>query len=89
MSRWMICLAFVLVSCSQRGQPITERPAASGHYTSDGPQVDDLADFPHGSQPKSMTIDRDAGTIRIEYDRAGEHVTETWRIASSGSLIYE
>ncbi len=69
------------ISCEGR-EPLPLYPVRSGHYESRGAGTV-LWSFPHGEEPKTMDVDREAGTVRITYTRDGSEVVEIWRITAT------
>lgn len=85
MSGWraVVWLAAALgASCDVPREGREVQWVVSGQYMSRGAERANSA-LPHGDEHKSMVIDREAGTVRIEYERDGRRVVETWRIAES------
>jgi hypothetical protein len=87
-----LLVAALAVACADAGGTCPE-PSVEGakkvkdqpYYTfrEDDGQAD--IDYPsHGSNaPKVLTVDREAGVVRVTYEREGRTIVETWAIVGS------
>ncbi len=68
------------------GEP-TDAPIDADSYTSTGGRSESTGrTFPHGTSPSVLTVDREAGVVRIAFERNGVEVVEVWRIKQTGGL---